>query len=207
LVTDQRFGRAPWEADVFTAASTPRHTAYKVGPQDVIDISVFKVPELSRAVQVADNGTVNLPLIGDVSVGGKTAQEIEHDLVRRYGRTYLRSPQVTVSVREYNSQRVTIEGAVNKPGIYPVRGEASLLQIIATAQGLDENSDSMVVIFRQTNSGRTVARFDVSAIRTGSVVDPAIQSGDVIVASSSALKETFNAILKASSLTNAIPKH
>ena len=158
-------------------------------------------------MQVADNGTVNLPLIGDVSAGGKTAQEIERDLVRRYGRTYLRSPQVTVSVREYNSQRVTIEGAVNKPGVYPVRGKASLLQMIATAQGLDENSDSMVVIFRQTNSGRTVARFAGSAIRTGSVVDPAIQSGDVIVASSSALKETFNAILKASSLTNAIPKH
>jgi polysaccharide export outer membrane protein len=162
----------------------------------VIEILVFKVPELSRAVQVADNGTVNLPLIGDVAAAGRTAQELERDLVKRYGAKYLQSPQVTVSVKEYNSQRVTIEGSVKTPGVYPVRGKGSLLQFIATAGGLDPNADSTVIVFRNTGDKRSAAKFDLSAIRSGSIADPAIQSGDVIVASNSAIKETLNNILK-----------
>jgi polysaccharide biosynthesis/export protein len=92
-------------------AANPGNPAYKIGSQDVIEISVFKVPDLSRVVQVADDGKVNLPLIGDVMAAGKTAQDVERKLVKRYGQKYLKSPQVTVSVKEYNSQRVTVEGA------------------------------------------------------------------------------------------------
>src|SRR6185369_9112544 len=123
--------------------------------------------------------------------------EVERELVKKYGQKYLQSPQVTVSVREYNSQRVTIEGAVKKPGVYPIRGKASLLQFIATAEGLNDSADSMVLVFRQINGKRSAAKFDMSAIRSGTAADPAILSGDVIVASSSVLKETFNTILKA----------
>lgn len=197
LVAEQASVRLPREAQTFTAAATPGNTAYKIGPHDVIEISVFKVQELSRSVQVADNGHVNLPLIGDVAAAGRTAQELERDLVKKYGQKYLQSPQVTVSIKEYNSQRVTIEGAVKKPGVYPVRGKSSLLQFIATAEGLDQNADFTVVVFRNTGGKRSAAKFDISAIRAGTAADPAIQSGDVIVASSSALKETFNNLLKA----------
>jgi len=186
-------------------AANPGNPAYKIGSQDVIEISVFKVPDLSRVVQVADDGKVNLPLIGDVMAAGKTAQDVERELVKRYGQKYLKSPQVTVSVKEYNSQRVTVEGAVKKPGVYPVRGKASLLSFIATAEGLDENSDSMVTVFRVAGNQRTATRFDISAIRDGSAVDPAIQSGDIIVASSSLIKETFNTVLKASPLARPLP--
>jgi polysaccharide export outer membrane protein len=189
--------RLPREAEMFTAAATPGNTAYKIGPQDVIEIVVFKVPELARAVQVADNGKVNLPLVGDVMAAGKTSQELERDLVKIYGAKYLQSPQITVSVREYNSQRVTIEGSVKKPGVYPVRGKASLLQFIAMAEGLDPNADSTVVVFRTAGERKSAAKFDLAAIRNGSATDPAIMSGDVIVASNSAIKETFNNILKA----------
>lgn len=185
------------EAEALAAVATPGSTAYKIGPQDVIEVSVFKVPELSRSVQVADAGTVNLPLIGDVPAAGKTSQEVERDLVKRYGSKYLQSPQVSVFIREYNSQRVTVEGAVKKPGVYPIRGKGSLLQYIATAEGLDPNADSTVVVFRTTNGKRSAAKFDVSAIRSGSAADPPIQSGDLIVAGTSAVKETFNNILKA----------
>src|SRR5262245_20042308 len=67
-------------ADHFVAASKPGNTAYKIGPSDVIEIAVFKVPELSKQVQVSDTGTVNLPLIGEMAVAGKTAQQAERDL-------------------------------------------------------------------------------------------------------------------------------
>ena len=69
---------------------------YKIGPLDVLDISVFKVPELSKTVQVADAGTINLPLVGEIRAGGMTAQEVERDLTARLDAKYLRKPQVTV---------------------------------------------------------------------------------------------------------------
>jgi polysaccharide biosynthesis/export protein len=184
-------------ADALTATTTPGNTAYKVGPHDVLEVSVFKVPELSKSVQVADTGTINLPLVGEVRVVGKTAQDIERDLTKKLGGKFLQKPQVTVYVREYNSQRVTMEGAVKKPGVYPIRGKTTLLQFIAIAEGLDPNSDSMVVVFRQMEGKRAAAKFDIGEIRSGKMQDPVIQSGDVIVASTSVFKETFNTILKA----------
>lgn len=189
-------------ADTLTAAGTPGSNGYKIGPLDVLEFSVYKVPELARSVQVADIGTVNLPLVGEVQAVGRTAQELERDLATRLGDKYLQSPVVTIYIKEYNSQRVTIEGAVKKPGVYPVRGRTSLLQLLATAEGLDPNSDSMVVVFRQVGGKRTAAKFDIGEIRAGDAQDPVVQSGDIIVASTSLLKETWNNVLKALPVTN-----
>ena len=96
---------------------------------------------MSKSVQVADSGTINLPLVGEVPAAGMTAQDVERSLTRKLGAKYLQNPQVTVYVREYNSQRVTIEGAVKSQGVYPIRGRSSLMQMIATAGGLDPKSD------------------------------------------------------------------
>ena len=92
------------------------NSAYKIGPLDILDISVFQVPDLTKSVQVSGTGTINLPLVGEIAVAGRTAQEVERDLTSRLGAKYLQNPQVTVYVKDYNSQRVTITGAVNKPG-------------------------------------------------------------------------------------------
>jgi polysaccharide export outer membrane protein len=183
-------------AEKLTSAATPGSNGYKIGPLDVIEFSVFKVAELARTAQVSEVGTVNLPLVGEVQVAGKTAQEMERDLARKLGAKYLQSPQVTVLVKEYNSQRVTVEGAVRKPGVYPIRGKTTLLQVIATAEGLDSQSDTTVVVFRQVEGKRMAARFDVGQIRSGQSGDPAIQSGDVVVAPTSATKATFDVILR-----------
>ena len=171
--------------------------SYKIGPQDVLDVSVFKVPELTKTVQVADTGTVNLPLVGEIKAAGRTPQDVERDLTQKLGAKYLQSPQVTVSIKEYNSQRVTVDGAVKKPGVFPYRNSVSLLQVIAMADGLDANSDSTVVIFRNEKGERQAARFDVGEIRSGEAKDPPIEPGDVIVVGSSAVKEAFNNVLKA----------
>ena len=90
---------------------------YKIGAMDVLDISVFQVPELTKSVQVADTGTINLPLVGEIAVVGKTPQQVERDLIARLGAKYLQNPQVTVYVKEYNSQQVTISGEIKKPGV------------------------------------------------------------------------------------------
>jgi polysaccharide export outer membrane protein len=179
-------------ADRYSATSARGNAGYKIGPQDVLDITVFKVADLSRSVQVADNGSINFPLIGEVVAAGKTSREIEQDLASRLGARYLQSPQVSVFVKEYNSQRATVEGAVKKPGVFPIRGRMTLLQMIAQAEGLDkETASSTVVVFRQTETGRAVARFDVDDIRAGRAEDPVIQKGDTIVVDSSSGKVAF----------------
>jgi len=184
-------------AKQLTATATPGSTVYKIGPQDVLDISVFKVPDLSRSVQVADTGTINLALVGDVAAAGRTAQEIERDLVKRLGDKYLQSPQVTVFVREYNSQRITVEGAVKKPGVFPYRGSITLMQAIAMAQGFDEVSDTDILIFRTLNGKRAAARFDLAEIRAGRADDPPVEAGDVVMVPTNAFKEAFQNVLKA----------
>ncbi|MBL8564360.1 MAG: polysaccharide export protein [Hyphomicrobiaceae bacterium] len=186
-----------------TAVAQPGNAAYKIGPFDVLDVSVFKVPELSKTVQVSDAGTVNLPLVGEMVAGGRTAREVEQELTKTLGDKYLQKPQVTVLVKEYNSQRVTLEGAVKKPGVFPIQGRLTLLQALATAQGLDPSADSTVVIFRDQDGKRAAARFDVSEVRSGAVADPQLQAGDVVVAGSSALKEAWNNFLRALPIASA----
>ena len=130
-------GTNPRAAQPASFAATSENV-YRIGPFDVLDISVFQVPELTKSVQVADSGTINLPLVGEVHVAGRTPQQLEHDLTARLGAEYLQNPQVTVVVKEYNSQNVTISGAVKKPGVYPIRGRTTLLQMVALAGDLDE---------------------------------------------------------------------
>ena len=183
--------------DSFIAVTTPGNTAYKIGPEDVVDVSVFKVPELSKSVQVADGGTINLPLVGEIVAAGKTAREIELELTKKLGDKYLKSPQVTVFVKEYNSQRVTVEGAVKKPGVYPIRGKNSLLQMLANAGGLEETAENgNILVVRQANGKRYAGRFDLDAIRKGSAEDPQVQQGDVIIVNTSDAKAAFQTFLK-----------
>ena len=184
-------------AEALTAVATPGNEGYKIGPQDVVEVSVFKAPELSKSVQVADTGTINMPLLGEVPAAGRTAQEVERDLAAKLGAKYLQKPQVTVFVKEYNSQRVTLEGAVKKPGVYPVRGRMTLLQLVATAEGFGDTAEQTVVVFRNSNGKRSAARFDVAEIRSGAIQDPVILSGDVIIAPTSAMKEAYGTFLKA----------
>lgn len=169
----------------------------------MLEVSVFKVQELSKTVQVSDTGSINLPLVGEMQAGGRTAREVEQDLTKSLGAKYLQNPQVTVYVKEHNSQRITVEGAVKKPGVYPLKGTSSLLQVIALAEGLDKVSDSTVVVFRNNEQGkRTAARFDMDAIRTGNADDPTVQSGDVVVAGTSAFKENLETFMRMMPVTS-----
>ena len=157
---------------------------------------MFQAAELSRSVQVSDDGTAGLPLIGEIAMAGRTAQEIERQVARQLKAKYMRNPQVTVFVKEFNSQRVTIEGAVKKTGVYTLRGKTSLLQAISMAEGLEAAADTTVVVFRNSDKGRMAARFDMSAIRAGSAEDPLIQSGDVVVVGTSFWREQFGNFVK-----------
>jgi polysaccharide export outer membrane protein len=184
------------KSDALATVSAPSNAAYKIGPQDVLDISVFKVEELSKSVQVSEAGTINFPLVGEVSVAGMTPRDIEKELTSRLRAKYLQRPQVSIFVKEFNSQHITIEGAVQNPGVFPMKGDTTLLQAVAMARGLDSASDETVLVFRTIDGKRAAARFDIADIRTGSADDPQLNAGDVIVAGKSAIKEGFGNVLK-----------
>jgi polysaccharide biosynthesis/export protein len=181
-------------ADTLAAATTPGDNGYKIGPLDVLDISVFQAPDLSKTVEVASNGTVDLPLLGETPAAGKSTLELQRELNSRLGAKYLQNPQVTVTVKQFNSSRVTISGEVKNPGVFPYKGE-TLLQYVTMAGGLTPEANSMVVVLRKTNGARRAAKFNVADIEAGRVNDPAMEAGDLIVADANPLKQGFNTVL------------
>jgi polysaccharide biosynthesis/export protein len=183
-------------ADKFTSPATPGNSAYKIGPLDVLDVQVFQVPDLTRSVQVADTGTIHYPLVGDVQAAGKTAHQMEADLAKKLGAKYLQSPQVTVFVKEYNSQRITVEGSVRRTGVFPLKGRTTLVQALADAGDINNDiASGDIVIFRTIDSKRSAARFDFDAITKGRAQDPELQPGDVIVVDTSPQKVALEKFL------------
>jgi len=156
---------------------------YRIGPADLLEIDVYGVAELKRTVRVNSTGLVSLPLIGTIKVAGMTAQEAEAAIAARYGEKYLQDPQISVFIKEFTTQRVTIEGAVAKPGIYPLTGQITLLRAMALAGGRgDLASLDNVMIYRTGPDGKLESQvFDLDRVRAGEIPDPVVLPEDVIV--------------------------
>lgn len=176
--------------------STPGVDEYRIGVQDMIEISVFQVPELTRAVRVNAQGMITLPLLGQVRAGGLTANELETVLVTKLSENLLRDPQVNVFVKDFVSQRVVMDGNVVKIGAYPLTGKTTLLQAIAMAGGIDPLADPTTVnVYRDKASGeREVLTFDLLAIRDGKAADPLVKGNDTITVEKSASKAFFKGV-------------
>lgn len=174
-------------------------TEYRIGVGDKLNVRVFQVADLSFDELVVDtSGNIQLPLIGAVSAGGRTARETSVEIAERLSAQYLRNPQVTVTVTEAASQKITIDGAVTKPGVYEMRGSTSLLQAVAMAEGPTRVADlSKVAVFRTINGQRSVALFDLGAIRQGRASDPQVLGDDVIVVDTSRLNSALRELVAA----------
>jgi polysaccharide export outer membrane protein len=122
---------------------------YVIGPGDVVEIKVFKQPDLTGRFRVSDSGSVELLFIGRQQLAGLTESEAA-ELLRQALRKYLRQPEVSVTVTEFNSRLVTVIGAVRSPGRQPLRRAMRLLDVIALAGGLAEDSSRFVNIIRYT---------------------------------------------------------
>jgi len=112
-------------------------TDYVIGPEDVLGIDVFDVPELSKLVaRVANDGSITVPLLGQVHASGLTTQQLREELQSEWGKTYLQNPQVTLFVQEFHARPVSVIGAVDKPGLYYLMGPRTLVEVLALAGGL-----------------------------------------------------------------------
>lgn len=169
-------------------------TDYQVGAEDLLQITVFNIPESEGrliprtvSVRVSHQGTVSLPLLGDVKAAGLTLAQLERELVK-YFEKYIHGPQVGVIVTEYR-QRVSVIGAVQKSGLFDLTGPKTVIDILAMAGGVTDRAGTQVHVYRQGPNGRESHVIDllvlssnaalINANNAGLITMP-VQSGDVI---------------------------
>ncbi|HTS79472.1 MAG TPA: polysaccharide biosynthesis/export family protein [Myxococcaceae bacterium] len=154
---------------------------YRIGKEDVLDVSVWRDPDLSRTLPVRPDGFITLPMVGEVQAEGRTTVELEQDIARRLEK-YIQSPRVTVMVREVNSARVFVTGEVQKPGAFPLRGNVTVLQAVAMAGGLTEFADrNGMMVIRANNGARIPVRYSDLVDPHGQGSDFPLQPGDTVV--------------------------
>jgi polysaccharide biosynthesis/export protein len=161
---------------------------YHIGSQDVLRITLFNISETDTGgviprtteVVVSQRGEITLPMLGDMVVTGLTSAALETALEGKY-KTYFHNPQVGVLVKEYHSQRISVIGAVQHPGIFSLSGPKTLIDLLATAGGVATDAGSQVHLYRQGPEGRQNYIVDLYALTTdtGSLNLP-VQDGDVI---------------------------
>ena len=159
---------------------------YIMGPEDVLEITVWRNQDLSRLVQVRPDGRISLPLIGDVTAVGKTPTQLTEDISTKL-KEYKENPSVAIIVKEVNSYAIYLLGEVGRPGKYPLKSKTTLLQGITIAGGFTPMAArNRLVVFRFNDNGTTgseklKASYDDIVLRDGSQQNMELKPGDTIV--------------------------
>lgn len=156
---------------------------YQIGPRDLLEIKVFELPELSQTVRVSEDGSITLPLLQKVMVGGLTKDAVERKLASLLEERYIKNAQVSVFIKEYQSKRVAVIGAVERPGMYELVGRQNLLQMISQAGGFKENAANEIFVLREGENGITASiRIDLEdlIINGNQKLNIPLESNDVI---------------------------
>ena len=176
--------------------SVPDLGDYRLGPEDMVQITVFNIAAADGGgltprditLRVSQKGIVTMPLLGDIRVAGLTVSELQKVLRDRYEK-FVYDPEVGVEVREFRSQKVYLLGAVNRAGAIDLTGPKTLIDVLAMAGGVGPRAGSQVHVYRQTPDGRKSYVIDLFALassvglineKTIEVVNLAVQAGDII---------------------------
>ena len=165
------------------AAAAPAVTdqEYHIGPQDMLQIDVWKEPEITRSVPVRPDGKISLPLLHDVQAAGFTAMQLATN-IRDGLAKYLNNPQVTVTVTQINSRRVFVTGEVNKSGAIPLLPGMTVLQALASSGGFTQFArEKNIYILRSENGKQVKLPYNYKDVLKGTKEDVPLQAGDVIV--------------------------
>ncbi|KPP94393.1 polysaccharide export outer membrane protein [Erythrobacter sp. HL-111] len=176
-----------------------RADTYGLRPSDRISVNVFREPDLSiEEVMIGVDGSVSLPMLGSIPAAGMTPRQFEQDVARRLAAAGLKSPMVSVNISDYASHLVTVEGAVEEPGVYTFQPGARLSAAIALAQGPKRTAKTeQVAVFRESAEGIMVAKFDYQQVRQGTMLDPVLEPGDRVVMGTDGLSLFWEDLLKA----------
>jgi polysaccharide export outer membrane protein len=126
----------------------PSEDESRIGPDDMVEITVFEAPELNHTLRVSANGEISLQLLGEVRAAGLTPRQLELVLQELLRRTYMKDPHVGVFVRELQSHPVSVVGAVKKPGVFQIRGTKTVLELLSMAEGLADDAGDTVLVMR-----------------------------------------------------------
>lgn len=167
------------DAKVTRTAYRPAVVSDLISPQDTLDINVFKVPDLSvKNLIVENSGMISLPLIGSVQLTGLTISQAEQRVTQRLQK-FMQDPKVSIiRTDKALSSRVTVEGEVKTPGVFPIKRNLSFLQAIAMSQGLTELGDAKTILFYRDGRQHNV---NLELVRTGRIPDPILRGDDRIV--------------------------
>jgi len=166
-------------SDKPSIGATSLRSDYHIGSDDQLDIEVFDIMELKESPRVTASGMISLKMIGSVQAGGLTPQELERVIEKALkDKELVNEPHVTVNVREFASQPVSVMGAVRKPGIYQIQGQKSLFGMISKAEGLDNSTVGSTI---QVIRAREVIAIDISDFQRGNIaLDIPIYANDTI---------------------------
>jgi len=159
-------------------------TEYRIGPKDLLEISVLGVPEINKlVVRVSEQSRITLPLLGEVEVGDLTKFEVEKKLAALAGEKVVVNPQVTVHIVEYMSRRVSVIGAVEKPGPFELVGRQTVLAALSQAGGLTRDSGEEIIVIRQLPGGESTSiriSIDGLFVQGDPKLNIPLEPGDVI---------------------------
>jgi len=156
---------------------------YRVGPKDLLEIKVFGIDELNQTVRVSEEGKISLPLLGEIEVEGLTQNGLVLKLEELLRDKYLQNPQVTIFIKEYQSKRVSILGAVSSPGPVELLGRQTLLQVISEAGGLTNEAGNEIIIIRQLSDGTSTSlkiSIDDLILKGDPSLNIPLQPGDIV---------------------------
>jgi polysaccharide biosynthesis/export protein len=157
------FSRAADLSKLATPADNER-AEYRLGPEDVIEVFVYKEPDLSTTVTVRPDGRISLPLAGELEATGKPAAQLEQEIAERLKR-YISGPVVNVMVKQINSLKISVLGEVRKPDVYRIKNRVTVLDAIAMAGGFtDLARPNRVVVLRNTLSGQQRIKINVNQV-------------------------------------------
>lgn len=137
----------------FLSAQGIEKTDYKIGPKDLLEISVFGLDELNSTERVSEEGKITLPLLGEIEVNGLTKGELENKISQLLEEKYLQDPQVSVFIAEYQSKMVSVLGAIQTPGRHELLGRQTVMDIIAKAGGLTSEAGDEIYVMRLRADG------------------------------------------------------
>lgn len=166
-----------------TDAAFAQESTYRIGPGDVLEISVWKDESLSRQVVVPPDGVISFPLIGDIDVTDLTVPKLRKTVTEKLSE-YVPDATVTVILFQINSMKAYVIGKVNRPGEFPITMDTSVMQILSMAGGLNPfASPDKIIILRQLNNRTVTIRFNYKEMETGESLQQNIflKRGDVVV--------------------------
>lgn len=168
-----------------------------LGPLDTVSVNVFGAPDLTGTYQIDYAGRLKIPLIDEVDAMGQTRLSLARILEDRLEESYLQNAEVTILVKNSRKNTFAVDGAVARPGRYPIEEATSLMEAVASSGGVDKYANlNRVVVFREIDGKRHIAGFSLREIRDGKMPDPEIRKDDIIIVDGSKINEGYREVLR-----------